>query len=1599
MINFIDEYGKQHAAIVECQKTKGVNGEKSLSGTIYTNDEILEGIGRGWRLQFEDENYCLTYVNPLDEGNRIVVEFDAVHEFFFDLRKSVIYSEMNGSNTANAYLQFIFNGSGYEYRLEVTIPAFEKESFGMKNRLDLFKDFISSTGVEFSVNGKIVRILEKVGTNLSTVVKKGFNLNELRLEKDPGSFITYLRGYGAFVDPDDESKGRLIVEYLSPLAEVFGKLEGDPVIDERYTVDNNLIERLKSDVENSYGISVDIDMEDLTRAGYDYDQPHEGDYIMAINKDLGFEQKIRIMSYTTSYDTEGNIIDHDVSCGSDNIIQKKINQENEYRKEVQAGLENAISTANQAWISADGKNKIFQGPDRPTATNKGDIWYQEDGEQTIMNYWNGFDWVPFINPDAVKESVEQAKQAGENAQEAADQAKTDSANALSNANNAISKANEAGAKADQSNAAANQAKSDAASAITNANTAKQDAQLAVSNAQNALNAANSAKTDAQAAIDKYNDLGMFPAWAWSADGTDRFTDVYPGENLLDNPFATSGISWDSEAPDAPADNFDIGNNSNYQYLLRFGMGSLYSTLSAGDVITISFDVEMEKGTSLRVYDSNTSQKFTIGTKNFSNIGTENTRLSFTATVSENGKGGDRWILEFYNGNNGDKFSISKLKIEYGEVATPYTPSPSIDFTNAYPTYIGFSNVKSTNPSDYTWIKDPNKVDGEVKVELSEINGELSRKVSQDKFNTLEGTVENQTTKITQNTNAITQKADSTTVNTLTGRVSTAEGQITTMAGQIEIKANKTDVDTISGKVTSVESSLNTQAGQITALNTKTDGHTTQIGSLQSSYSGLSSTVSSVKNDLDNLSVGARNYLPNSESPKMINHLGSQITYTENQTVTEWKATNAVKHVVTGGTSLVIGTLRANRTVTANVNYIHSIYIYNTGDTQITIGNNLGLTEDVPSGTIKRLVFSPRMSTTGNSSMQFVFNRGTVEESCEFIIWHAMIAEGTIVNDWVPSPEDQVSMVEFSSFVQRVDTIQTTVSNKADQSQVTQLANQWQQTTDLANGHTSQISSLGDQLNVRVQKDDVINQINLSTEEILIAGNKVRITGQTTIEDGVIGRAQIANLAVGTAQIADAAITDAKIGSLSATKITTGTLNASNVNIINLNANSITTGTISGTNLSINLATGEVIFNKGIIKNLDDTFQMNITTGVTSSRGEYVSPNGTGNTLAAGYNLMNGKIEFYAGTFGETSVPYGGLDTETHSGQYYSGSSWQRGEWSGSRPAIALKMASAEPTIWQSRSRAVVLSSSDYLEPAQTYITGNTYTDGYATGSNPGQQVMVGAGMGVNQTMTEAVDESGGMPSRAWMFGRHGVTIASGYSYESMINGGYKIIPSLSLGTTRVYSGAGDSIKRLAATATLQAGYEVVVRGRNVSMMTGSDGTFSVNSRRTDINTGGGSSATYGGMSFGSDGSGRVWSMAIYNRTYAAGNGDLCITSAGTLGRKTSARKYKADIKTADEVIAHAKEFLTIKPASWYDKKEYANGTAVDRFYGFIADEFHEKGLTEVVYYGDKGQVEGLAYDRLTMYQNVILSDHEREIQSLKKEVNQLKNKVRELEAA
>lgn len=419
MITFLDERDVEHGALASIKITNAVNGERSLSGEIESGDYVLENIERGWRLRFDDEYYAVTYAKPVDEGTSTHVTFDAVHQFFWDFDKSSVHEQLNdGSHTFVTYLDFIFKDSGYTYTIEplLKVYAFEKQSFGYKSRLKLFNDIITSSGVEFQVNGKVVRILEKTGTDLSTVVRKNFNMNELGIEKNISDFVTYQKGFGAWVDENDHTKGRLTVEYTSPLASVYGKLEAEPLVDERYTKADSMTAALKENVDNSYSISITLDMEDLTRAGYDYTQPTAGDYIMAINETLGFKEKIRIVSFTSEYDITGQLVKHEVTCNDIGAVKKlsaSYTLAKEQAQNASDSIAQAVETANKALVSADGKSTVYFGnefpKDEPKGTlHKGDSLYLTVGDTTKMYYWTGADWeeLPIVNDvEAFKEQI------------------------------------------------------------------------------------------------------------------------------------------------------------------------------------------------------------------------------------------------------------------------------------------------------------------------------------------------------------------------------------------------------------------------------------------------------------------------------------------------------------------------------------------------------------------------------------------------------------------------------------------------------------------------------------------------------------------------------------------------------------------------------------------------------------------------------------------------------------------------------------------------------------------------------------------------------------------------------------------------------------------------------------------------------------------------------------------------------------------------------------------------------------------------------------------------------------------------------------------
>lgn len=404
MITFYDEKGNGYGAQVELKTKNAVNGERSISGTIVSNKQVLSKLDRGWSFTFDGELYKIIYAKPKDEGKNISLSFDAVHQFFYDFEHSNCYKEFNGSNRFEVYIEAIFKDSGYRYVIEAQAGSIRKENFGNASRLKMFKDIIKAAGLEFSVTGKVVRILKKVGTDLSTVVRKNFNMNELTIEKNIGGFITYKKGLGAWKDEENHDLGRYTSEYESPLARIYGRIEGEPVTDERYKETGKLLERLKKEVDESYSISVQLDMEDLTQAGYKYTRPRAGDYIMAINETIDFREKIRIVSYESSYDVTGRLLSHKVTCNDIGTVQKAITSEGSIMRSVSESkeyAEGALEVATRALVSANGKNTNYYGTtkpkDEPRGTlHEGDLLYLTVGEETELYYWSGTEWLPKI---------------------------------------------------------------------------------------------------------------------------------------------------------------------------------------------------------------------------------------------------------------------------------------------------------------------------------------------------------------------------------------------------------------------------------------------------------------------------------------------------------------------------------------------------------------------------------------------------------------------------------------------------------------------------------------------------------------------------------------------------------------------------------------------------------------------------------------------------------------------------------------------------------------------------------------------------------------------------------------------------------------------------------------------------------------------------------------------------------------------------------------------------------------------------------------------------------------------------------------------------
>lgn len=191
---------------------------------------------------------------------------------------------------------------------------------------------------------------------------------------------------------------------------------------------------------------------------------------------------------------------------------------------------------------------------------------------------------------------------------------------------------------------------------------------------------------------------------------------------------------------------------------------------------------------------------------------------------------------------------------------------------------------------------------------------------------------------------------------------------------------------------------------------------------------------------------------------------------------------------------------------------------------------------------------------------------------------------------------QANADNITSIVTKVDKQGSTIDSQG--SAIVQNANSITSVvTELnkkpADCNYSSINQLQDDILLCVKKDGVINAINVSTEGIVIDGNKVHITGDTVFDKNVIVGGMIAaeSIAlehlkansVSSAKIQANAITATKIaaGAVTADKIEAGAITAEKLAADSVTSDAIQAGSVIGDKIAANTITSSKIASNAV----------------------------------------------------------------------------------------------------------------------------------------------------------------------------------------------------------------------------------------------------------------------------------------------------------------------------------------------------------------------------------------------------------------------------------
>ncbi len=368
-------------------------------------------------LTLKGDKYIIKDIKPSVVGESVQFEIEAVHKFSHDLAGNWIHDIIKGRKVLSLHQALThLLPDDYTFIIHDDFDNKSYEDFGNESSLALFERIRVDYNFEYIKDDTYIKIYKQIGNKTSKQMRYKHNIVTINGGLNSTNLATHIEGVGKPVQDAEGNpiEGEYVVSatYTSPLADVYGILEAQPVNDERFTDESALLDYMKSKLHDTIDISYDITYDEFVKALDDAADVELGDSIYLIHEKLNENFNTRIVSIT-DYPLSDNLRPiYTISSKKESLVDRQVQANTEKKnndKELAIlgsktnELDKALAKVDRTMIEVDKEleridNEVIPGVNQAIENTKIPQQVDPPSPTPSSNLW----WDTSVNPPAFK---------------------------------------------------------------------------------------------------------------------------------------------------------------------------------------------------------------------------------------------------------------------------------------------------------------------------------------------------------------------------------------------------------------------------------------------------------------------------------------------------------------------------------------------------------------------------------------------------------------------------------------------------------------------------------------------------------------------------------------------------------------------------------------------------------------------------------------------------------------------------------------------------------------------------------------------------------------------------------------------------------------------------------------------------------------------------------------------------------------------------------------------------------------------------------------------------------------------------------------------